>query len=77
MRKSEAIAFYAGNISALARALDITQSTIYSWGEYPPVGRQFQIEKLSGGLLKAEPAKRRNRSAADHPGERTSDKKGR
>lgn len=75
MRKSEAIAFYAGNTSALARALDIDQSTIYSWGEYPPIGRQFQIEKLSGGLLKAEPSKRRKRSAESHPGQRAGDRR--
>ncbi|MBC7602774.1 MAG: Cro/Cl family transcriptional regulator [Ramlibacter sp.] len=63
MTKSEAIAFYGGNISALARALDIDQSTVYSWGEVPPDGRQYQLEKLTGGLLKATPKPKRQKVA--------------
>jgi transposase-like protein len=63
MKKSEAIAHYEGNVSALARALGIDQSSVYSWGEFPPGGRQLQLERLTKGKLKAEPgcmeAKRR------------------
>lgn len=56
MKKSEAIAFYGGNISALARALEIDQSTVYSWkGDRIPGGRQLQLERITGGLLKADP----------------------
>jgi hypothetical protein len=55
MTKLEALQFYGGNISALARALDMDQSTYYSWGEYPPGGRQLQLERITGGKLKAEP----------------------
>lgn len=56
MKKSEAIAFYGGNVSALARALDIDQSSIYSWeGEHIPGGRQLQLERITGGKLKADP----------------------
>lgn len=53
MTKLEAIAFYNGNVSALARALDIDPSTVYSWGDYPPDTRQLQLERLTE--LKAEP----------------------
>jgi transcriptional repressor of cell division inhibition gene dicB len=67
MKKSEAIAFYQGNVSALARALDIDQSTVYSWGDYPPVGRQYQLEKISGGVLKAEAPQRRQRKPKPTP----------
>ena len=55
MMKLEAIAHYGNNVSALARALDIDQSSIYSWGEYPPDARQLQLERITGGKLKAEP----------------------
>jgi len=55
MTKTEALAFYDGNVSALARALDMDQSTFYSWGTFPPGGRQLQLERITGGKLKAEP----------------------
>lgn len=54
MRKEEAIRFY-GSQSALARALGIAQASVAGWGEYPPGGRQLQIEKVTKGELKAEP----------------------
>lgn len=38
----------------LADLLGTGQSTVASWGEYPPPLRQLQIESLSGGVLKAE-----------------------
>lgn len=53
MTKLEAIAHFGGNVSALARALGIDQSTVYSWGEYPPDTRQLQLEQITP--LKAEP----------------------
>lgn len=55
MLKSEAIAHYSGNVSALARALDLHQSAPYSWGEYPPDHHQLALERITGGTLKAEP----------------------
>lgn len=56
MRKSEAIEFYGGNVSALARALEIDQSSIYSWADDTiPGGRQLQLERITGGKLRADP----------------------
>jgi hypothetical protein len=55
MTKSEALQFYGGNVSVLARALGMDQSSIYSWKEYQPGGRQLQLERITGGKLKAEP----------------------
>ena len=55
MRTSEAIAYYGGNVSALARAAEVDQSTVYSWKEFPPGGRQLLLEQKTGGALKAEP----------------------
>lgn len=55
MTKLEAIAHYGNNVSALARALGIDQSTVYSWGKYPPDRRQLQLERLTKKTLRAEP----------------------
>lgn len=54
MTKKEAVDFYVTQI-ALAKALDITQSTVAGWGDYPPDIRQVQLEMITGGKLKAEP----------------------
>jgi transposase-like protein len=55
MRKSEAIAYYQGNVSELARALELHQSAPYSWREYPPDKHQLALERITNGVLKAEP----------------------
>ena len=54
MTKDEALAFYADNQSALARALGIDQSTVNKWKRIPAL-RQIQLERISGGRLKADP----------------------
>jgi transposase-like protein len=54
MKTSEAIAFFGGNVSELARAADVHQSTVYSWGDYPPGPRQLLLERKTKGRLKAE-----------------------
>lgn len=47
-------AHYFGSRVKLAAALGITPAAITFWGERPPITRQYQIEVLSGGALKAE-----------------------
>jgi hypothetical protein len=54
MKTQKAIDHYGG-IRALAEALDVTIPAIYQWGEYPPGGRQLQLQAISGQKLKAEP----------------------
>jgi len=54
MTKDEAIK-WAGTQVKLGAALGVSQGTVAGWGDYPPPLRQFQIEALSGGLLRAEP----------------------
>lgn len=52
MKTVEAVAHF-GNRVRLARALGIEPSAVSQWGEQPPRGRQFQIELLTRGQLKA------------------------
>jgi hypothetical protein len=54
MRKAEAIKYFKSQ-TGLARALGIEQPSVAAWGEYPPDARQLQIEKVTNGVLKAEP----------------------
>ncbi|MEY8240085.1 MAG: Cro/CI family transcriptional regulator [Cycloclasticus sp.] len=56
MTKAETIKFF-GNASKLAKAMNVTKAAISLWGEYPPYPRQFQIQVLTKGTLKAEDAK--------------------
>lgn len=53
MTKQQAITHY-GSQAALARALGVHRAAINGWGETIPIGRQFQLEVLTAGLLKAD-----------------------
>lgn len=45
---------HAGNASALAEMLGITQSAICQWGDVIPDNRQLQLERITLGALKAD-----------------------
>ena len=53
MKTHDAIKFFRTQ-TELAKALSTGQSTVASWGEFPPALRQLQLEALTGGALKAE-----------------------
>ena len=53
MTKAEAIKHFGGS-TKVAKALGITKQAVYKWPEELPEGRQFQIEILTQGKLKAE-----------------------
>jgi hypothetical protein len=53
MTTQEAIAHY-GSVKALAAELNIYPQVCYQWGDYPPMGRQYELEVKTGGALKAE-----------------------
>jgi DNA-binding transcriptional regulator YdaS (Cro superfamily) len=53
MSKQEAI-LYFGTQAALARALGIHRAAVNAWGDAIPEGRQYQIEVLTAGKLKAD-----------------------
>lgn len=52
MKTQEVIDFFGG-YQQTALALDIWVSSIYHWDEEPPALRQYHIEIVTGGKLKA------------------------
>ena len=54
MTKDDAIKHF-GTQSKLAEALGITQGSVAGWGDVPPLPRQYQIQVLTRGKLKADP----------------------
>ena len=52
MKTSEAVEFF-GSVGALAEVLQISPQAIYQWGESVPQGRDFQLEVLTRGKLRA------------------------
>ena len=53
MSTADAVSHF-GSIKALAEALKIWPHNVYRWGERPPMLRQYQIERLTAGELKAD-----------------------
>lgn len=55
MKKADVIKHF-GSVRALASRLGITVQSVYEWpDEAIPRGRQFEIQALTKGALKAEP----------------------
>ena len=52
MTKSQAIKHF-GSVSALAKALRVTYEAVRQWDDVPEL-RQYQIERITLGALKAE-----------------------
>ncbi|MDP2322538.1 MAG: Cro/CI family transcriptional regulator [Gammaproteobacteria bacterium] len=52
MKTSDAIKHF-GTAAELARALGIQRQSISGWGKTVPLARQYQIERLTAGKLKA------------------------
>ncbi|TNJ06647.1 Cro/Cl family transcriptional regulator [Aeromonas veronii] len=55
MKKQTAIKHFGG-ANKLAQALGCKPQAISQWGENVPQGRAYQIEVLTSGQLKADPA---------------------
>jgi len=53
MKTEEAVNHFGGQ-KQLASALGIWPHNIKRWGEKPPMLRQYELEKLTEGKLKAE-----------------------
>ena len=56
MRTTDAVKHFGTQVE-LAKALGITEGAVSQWGESPPVLRQYQIQALTKGKLKAAPKK--------------------
>ena len=54
MTTQEAIDYFGG-VRKLAKLLDTSTAAIYQWGDYPPAGRQYELEVRTQGRLMAEP----------------------
>ncbi len=63
MTTAQALKHY-GTQQKLADALDIAQSSVSEWGEFPPKLRQLQLQQITKGRLKAEPGILAVRAAA-------------
>lgn len=53
MKTEEAVAHYGG-VKKLADALGVWPQVIYTWGERPPMSRQYELEVKTDGQLKAD-----------------------
>lgn len=53
MTTKQAISFFGG-VYKLAEALKISPPAVYQWGDRPPMLRQFEIERKTGGILTAD-----------------------
>lgn len=62
MKLSEAVAHF-GTEAAMARKLGIKPQAVYQWDGKVPMGRQYQIQLMTKGKLKADP----EHAAADSP----------
>jgi predicted XRE-type DNA-binding protein len=52
---TEQVLKHYGTQQKVADALDIAQSSVSEWGEFPPKLRQLQLQQITKGRLKAEP----------------------
>ena len=64
MKKDEVLAYY-GTQRQLAQALGITQAAVAQWREVPML-RQYQLERLTGGALKAQDMEQCRRARPSH-----------
>jgi len=55
MNKGDVLSYFGG-VAATAKALGISHAAVVKWGDTIPQGRAYQIEVLTGGALKADPA---------------------
>lgn len=53
MNKADAVEHFGG-VTKLAAALRLSKGAVSQWGDEIPLLRAYQIEKLTGGKLKAE-----------------------
>lgn len=55
MNKEEVISYFGG-VSQLAKILGISHASVSGWGNVIPKGRAFEIQTITDGALKVDPA---------------------
>jgi DNA-binding transcriptional regulator YdaS (Cro superfamily) len=58
MKTQDAIDLF-GSGRAVAHALGITPAAVYQWGDYVPLARQFELQRITRGKLRATGGPRR------------------
>lgn len=53
--KTQEVIDHFGSKAAIAELLGCHKSTVSMWGDEPPLGRQYEIQALTKGKLKAAP----------------------
>ncbi len=53
METKQAIGHF-GSIAALAKALNIKPQAVYQWGAFVPRARAFELQIITGGVLRIE-----------------------
>lgn len=56
MWKHAVLAYFAGNQSAVARALKITRASVNNWPDLVPEASAYRLERITKGELKVIPA---------------------
>lgn len=52
MRKSDVLAHFKGNQSAVARAINITRASVNQWGPVIPMDKALRLQAATEGKLK-------------------------
>ena len=55
MTTKEAISYFGG-VRQLATFIGVWPQAIYLWGEYPPIGKQYELQVRTNNNLLAEVA---------------------
>lgn len=63
--KTQAAIEHFGSKSAVAAALGIYKQAVSQWGELVPETRAYQIQVVTGGALKVDPAEYGGRAMTD------------
>ena len=66
MRKSDVVRHFGSQL-AVAKALQITKGAVSFWDELIPIGRAYQIESVTGGKLRVNPALYKTASHSRRP----------
>ncbi len=53
MKKTDVVSYF-GNTVKVAEVLGVAQSAVSQWGEDIPPRRAFEVERITGGALKAD-----------------------